>query len=1154
MRQQRHFHQAARLWTGFVFAIYCLTISGCADTSQKPPKNDEAMKRALVEETRIDSAAKSNFLPRKIEDYFKGMDAITAPRDQNAPDQLLDIQLKNRTADASTNTVEQEKAKQTTKTWIHKPAQPAELSTSETLGRNTWMAWCAGNEGFWDWLATDSLGFIDLLKLVDSRKRNQRFDEGGLINEPEMTQATQAPPGEFGLWLDRPEDPRLRKWRRAYVAQTFEKLRQNKHKSQVGLKKGGAYAEEDTKPLYLGEPKAFKDSGYDYPSSYMKYSRANPDKAERDGYEASRKYDEYEKYDEYDRRIPPPDIYGISSGVVGLRLFPNPYFDEEAQKKWDPERYYTDKSYWSDPTLIRPYRVGVSCAYCHASYHPLNPPRSLTQPEWSNLSGNIGAQYLRIRVAFGNLLTKDQFIYHLLDSQPPGTIDTSLIASDNINNPNTMNAVFKLPERVVLSLRNPHERISPDSAELPAVWKHPELKPNTDAFDRIPIELRQIFESQGLGQEIADSNGNPRRTPRVLLDGSDSIGAWGALARVYLNIGSYWEQWNEVHQPVVGFAPQRPLRLRDCESHSVYWNATKLRVGGLRDYFLKVTPSMRLLSTPDGKDRIEPIDAAHLRQEAAKSKQDITAIESRERARKVDVSKLARGRQVFAKNCIVCHSSIQPESSAITLHPIPDKGPETPEAMAAKTARDTYNNKYAALIEKRLKVRNDDAIEGEFWEHNPEQWLNNPTYLEWAREIVEEPAFWHWNYLSTDYRIPVTLVGTNSSRAMGTNAVTGHVWEDFASESYRSLPSPGPISYFNPYAGDKGENREYTPRHKSASDVPTGGGGPGYYRVPSLVSIWATAPFLHNNSLGLFNNDPSVNGRLDAFDDAIRKLLWPEKRLQSSSYNDATPERLASDHGLIWRTTEVTTLSLDAKRVPYFAKQVPFISALSMKYPWLGRIAPLWLPSAIFLIGSLLILLVHNNRTRRCWGYSILAGTLFFWLVITLSKSYPQWECLDLIRQIQPIWLPLATLFGLSLVLLLHLRPTCRRWIAYLSVAAALLIGAIVYFNAGKLGDASLGPIPKGTPVNLIANFNSEAAPAQQFESLQQALAGLAEIETRNLKGPDADQVLKRKVAPALMEVNKCPDFIMDKGHYFEWFKTMTDDDKNALIELLKTF
>ena len=42
--------------------------------------------------------------------------------------------------------------------------------------------------------------------------------------------------------------------------------------------------------------------------------------------------------------------------------------------------------------------------------------------------------------------------------------------------------------------------------------------------------------------------------------------------------------------------------------------------------------------------------------------------------------------------------------------------------------------------------------------------------------------------------------------------------------------------------------------------------------------------------------------------------------------------------------------------------------------------------------------------------------------------------------------------------------------------------------------------------------------------------------------------------APELMAVSRCPDFVMDKGHAFEWFKQMTDEDKYALIELLKTF
>ena len=43
-----------------------------------------------------------------------------------------------------------------------------------------------------------------------------------------------------------------------------------------------------------------------------------------------------------------------------------------------------------------------------------------------------------------------------------------------------------------------------------------------------------------------------------------------------------------------------------------------------------------------------------------------------------------------------------------------------------------------------------------------------------------------------------------------------------------------------------------------------------------------------------------------------------------------------------------------------------------------------------------------------------------------------------------------------------------------------------------------------------------------------------------------------REVIPLLMAVNKCPDFIEDKGHPFG--TKLPIADKRALIELLKTF
>ena len=97
---------------------------------------------------------------------------------------------------------------------------------------------------------------------------------------------------------------------------------------------------------------------------------------------------------------PDPKIYGRSAGIVGLRLFPNPKFDENARKKWDAGRYQQDAKYYNDPDLVRPYRVGMSCVFCHVAPHPLNPPADPEAPKWANLSTTIGAQYFRMRAVF----------------------------------------------------------------------------------------------------------------------------------------------------------------------------------------------------------------------------------------------------------------------------------------------------------------------------------------------------------------------------------------------------------------------------------------------------------------------------------------------------------------------------------------------------------------------------------------------------------------------------------------------------------------------------------------------------------------------------------------------------------------------------------
>jgi hypothetical protein len=70
--------------------------------------------------------------------------------------------------------------------------------------------------------------------------------------------------------------------------------------------------------------------------------------------------------------------YGEPTGIVGLRLFPNPDFDEKAAKEWDIVRYYEDPSYYNRKDLVKPYRVGMSCGFCHVGPNPIKP---LADPE-----------------------------------------------------------------------------------------------------------------------------------------------------------------------------------------------------------------------------------------------------------------------------------------------------------------------------------------------------------------------------------------------------------------------------------------------------------------------------------------------------------------------------------------------------------------------------------------------------------------------------------------------------------------------------------------------------------------------------------------------------------------------------------------------------
>ncbi|HEY2907199.1 MAG TPA: hypothetical protein VGJ29_14955 [Vicinamibacterales bacterium] len=426
-----------------------------------------------------------------------------------------------------------------------------------------------------------------------------------------------------------------------------------------------------------------------------------------------------------------PQLPGTPIGIVGLRRFDNPRFDAE---KWNLEAYLKDRK-----SAEPPYLVGMTCGFCHVGFNPIKPPADPDNPTWANLSPTIGNQYFDEGKLFSLDMTSSDFRWHVANRQPAGTSDTSRLATDHINNPSAINAIFNLADR-------------PTAVET----------------------MR---------------DGSARPVPHVLKDGADSIGIAGAALRVYLNIGMCGDYQMTLHDPIDGVKkPQAPFDMDHARAACEDWRNTEARMPAA-EAFLKTTAPLRLADAPGGHSYLT-------------ASQDV----------------LRQGKLAFADACAGCHSSKQPP---------------------------------AGTADRR----------------------------QWYRESVVADDFLTNNFLSDDKRHPVTNIGTNIGRAMASNATRGHIWDQFSSETYKALPSVGLLhGLFNPR----------DPAHPIDFAPPAG--GRGYYRTPSLASVWATAPYLHNNSVGIFVKDPSVAGRMLAFADGMEKMLWPEKRLGPQSIPVTTTE------------------------------------------------------------------------------------------------------------------------------------------------------------------------------------------------------------------------------------------------------------------------
>jgi hypothetical protein len=529
-------------------------------------------------------------------------------------------------------------------------------------GRNNWIVWTGGNDRFWNYLGRAAQGGLDFLKTISTHPelpagRHNRWQNLGLVNEPCYREATGPNPDRWGLWID----------------------------SRVNSTECGADPFSD----------AVKYPGIKIGSrgTVLKYKGQN-------------------------KNFEVGSFYGYPTGIVGFRLFTNPDFDQKAADRWDPVRFYTDPAYYNDPNTIRPYRVGMACALCHVGPNPTHPPADFNNPKWADLSSNPGAQYFWVDRIFAWDWKKgqDNFVYQLLHTARPGTLDTSLISSDQINNPRTMNAVYDLPARLTAAVKfSANEQLRGDETL-------------NQQFSKLGTN---VVPQNSVLRTTAKTDGTQVLSPRVLKDGSDSVGALGALNRVYVNIGLFGEEWVKHFIPLIGGPQITAFPIKTAEKNSLYWRANVQQTPDLALFFLAAGRPDKLADAPEGTKYLQDFES----------------------------QKVTTGKKVFAENCARCHSSKLPDK-AYTFF----KSPAC-QGAGYMSCWNAYWN-YSKTAEFKTEMA----------------------------KMVMEKDFLDHNFLSNDQRVPVTLTDSQLCSPIATNALKGDIWDNFSSSSYKSLPSVGSVT------------------------------------------------------------------------------------------------------------------------------------------------------------------------------------------------------------------------------------------------------------------------------------------------------------------------------------------------------------------------
>src|SRR5262249_9324764 len=163
------------------------------------------------------------------------------------------------------------------------------FTQAEIEGRNMWLVWTGGNDRLWDVLTVSSLGTFDLLKTISSHTRVPYADPHASAGAP--------PKYLYGYG---------RRNRFAYL----------------GL---------------VNEP-CFKEATGPDPSHFGLWLDQRDPACPPDPFADATRYPGA-RVGSRGSVMPVGSYYGEPTGIVGLRLFPNPAFDEKARQRWSADKY-----------------------------------------------------------------------------------------------------------------------------------------------------------------------------------------------------------------------------------------------------------------------------------------------------------------------------------------------------------------------------------------------------------------------------------------------------------------------------------------------------------------------------------------------------------------------------------------------------------------------------------------------------------------------------------------------------------------------------------------------------------------------------------------------------------------------------------------------